>query len=55
MAYEKLVELLAREHTLEATTLFLTVPDIEAYINRHDSHKGGQSRRDKMREIDLAA
>jgi hypothetical protein len=55
MAYEKLVEMLAKEHTLEVTTLFLTEADIEAYINRHDSHKGGHSRSDKTREIDIAA
>jgi hypothetical protein len=54
MAYEKLVELLETEHTLEATTLFLTAADIEAYINRHDSHKGGHYR-DKKRQTDIAA
>jgi len=53
MAYEKLVELLAKEHTLEATTLFLTMADIEAYINRHSSHKGGYSRSDKTKHIDV--
>lgn len=55
MAYAKLVELLARKHTLEATTLFLTEADIEAYIDRHDSHKRGHSRSDKTRRIDIAA
>jgi hypothetical protein len=56
MAYEKLVELLTKKHTLEATTLFLTVADIEAYIDRHDdSNKGRYSRGDKTRHIDIAA
>ena len=55
MAFEKLVELLATEHTLEATTLFLTVADIEAYIDHHDSHKRGHSRSNKTRQIDIAA
>ena len=55
MAYEKLVELLKKKHTLEATTLFLTVADIEAYMNRHDSRKGGHSRSDKTRQMDIAA
>jgi len=53
MAYEKLVDLLAREHSLEATTLVLTAADIEAYINRHDSYKAGHSRR--ARQIGIAA
>ena len=55
MAFEKLVEMLARDHTLEATRLFLTAADIVAYINRHDSHKGGRSRSDTARQIDIAA
>jgi hypothetical protein len=55
MAYEKLVELLLRNHTLEAMTLFLTVADIEAYINRHHSQKGGHSRSVKKRPMDIAA
>ena len=56
MAYEKLMELLAKEHTLKVNTLFLTGADIEAYINRHSSHKG-HSRSDKTRhtEVDIAA
>jgi len=55
MAYEKLVALLAEEHTLEATRLFVTAADIAAYINRHSSHKGGHSRSDSTRDTDVAA
>jgi hypothetical protein len=53
MAYEKLVEMLATEHTIETTKLFLTASDIANYISRHDSHKGRQ--RESTREKDIAA
>ena len=54
MAYEKLVGLLAQEHTLEETRLFVTPADIAAYINRHASQKG-RSRSESTRQTDIAA
>jgi hypothetical protein len=48
MAYEALVELLTREHTFEATSLFLTREDIATYRNRH--RKGERSERTKRTE-----
>jgi hypothetical protein len=48
MAYEALVELLTREHTFEATSLFLTPEDIATYRNRH--RKGERSERTKRTE-----
>jgi len=55
MAFEKLVELLATENTLEATRLFLTDADIAAYLHRHESHKGKHSRSDSTTQTDVAA
>ena len=59
MAYEKLAEMLAAEHTIETTKLFLTASDIADYISRHDSHKGGHRERtrerESTREKDIAA
>jgi hypothetical protein len=39
MAYEKLVALLAQEHSMAPTTLSLTAADVSDYIRRHQSHK----------------
>jgi hypothetical protein len=50
MAYEKLAEMLATEHTIEATKLFLTASDIADYISRHDSHKGRHRERTREHE-----
>jgi len=51
MAYEKLVEMLAREHSIEPT-LLLTFTDAANYVSRHTPRKAGQS---KVKEPDVAA
>jgi hypothetical protein len=53
MAYEKLVESLATENTLESKTLCLTEADIAQYIARHlSSQKRAMS--DRRQRSDLA-
>src|SRR5262245_34184429 len=46
MAYEKLVELFAKEHSIAPKTLCLTGTDIADYIRRHYSRKEAQFTRD---------
>jgi hypothetical protein len=55
MAYEKLVELLASEQELDATTLCLTMADITDYRDRHSSRGRQQHGDDWMAETDIAA
>ena len=56
MAYEKLVELLAGEQTLDSQKLCLTGADIAQYITRHvSSQKRTHSISDGRRRSDLAA
>jgi hypothetical protein len=52
MAYEKLLGILAKEHSLLPTTIRLTAADIEAYVSRHDSQK---SRSVRPRQTKIAA
>jgi hypothetical protein len=52
MAYEKIVELLANEDTLQPDELCLTEADIARYITRHlSSQKRASSVRDGIRPI----
>jgi hypothetical protein len=56
MAYEKIVELLAKEDTLESTELCLTDADIAQYITRHlSSQQRGHPMIDGKRRSDEAA
>ena len=56
MAYEKLVEILVTESTLDPEKLCLTDADIANYLNRHLSgQKRPYSTRDEKHESDLAA
>jgi hypothetical protein len=56
MAYEKIVELLAKEDTLESNELCLTEADIARYIARHlSSQKRAYSVSDGRRRSDVAA
>jgi hypothetical protein len=56
MAYEKLVEIVATESTLDPEKLCLTDADIANYLNRHlSSQKRPYSTRDEKHESDLAA
>lgn len=56
MAYEKLVEIVATESTLDPEKLCLTDTDIANYLNRHlSSQKRPYSTRDEKHESDLAA
>jgi hypothetical protein len=56
MAYEKIVELLAKEDTLGPNELCLTEADIARYITRHlSSQKRAYSVRDGRRRRDIAA
>jgi trimethylamine:corrinoid methyltransferase-like protein len=56
MAYEKLVQLLATEDTLDAKKLCLTEPDITQYIARHlSSQKRACSMSDKGDDQTFAA
>jgi hypothetical protein len=56
MAYEKLVQLLAIEDTLDVKKLCLTEPDITQYIARHlSSQKRACSMSDRRRRSDVAA
>jgi len=56
MAYEKLVEMLATESTLDPEKLCLTDADIANYLDRHlSSQKRPYLARDEKHESDLAA
>jgi len=56
MAYEKLVELLATDGTLESNKLCLTDADVERYLDRHmSSQKRTSSLTDESRQSDIAA
>jgi hypothetical protein len=57
MAYEKIVELLATEDTLEPNKLCLTDADIAQYITRHISSqkRAAHSMSDGKRRSDVAA
>jgi hypothetical protein len=56
MAYEKIVELLATEDTVESNELCLTDADIARYITRHlSSQKRAYSMNDGKRRSDVAA
>jgi hypothetical protein len=56
MAYEKIVELLAKEDTLEPNELCLTESDIARYISRHvSSQKRASSVKDGRGRSDAAA
>jgi hypothetical protein len=56
MAYEKLVELLSTEGTLESGKLHLTNADVERYLDRHmTSQKRTSSLTDERRQSDIAA
>ena len=56
MAYEKIVELLAKNDTLEPNELCLTEADIAQYITRHlSSQKRACSASDGRRRRDIAA
>jgi hypothetical protein len=56
MAYEKLVEILGTEGTLDSEKLCLTDADIAHYLNRHlSSHQRPFSTRDEKHESDVAA
>jgi hypothetical protein len=56
MAYEKLVEILATEGTLDSENFCLTDADIAHYLNRHlSSQKRPYSTRDEKHESDVAA
>jgi hypothetical protein len=55
MAYEKLVEILATESTLDPDKLCLTDADIANYLNRHLSSQKRPYSRDEKHESDLAA
>ena len=56
MAYEKIVDLLAKEDSLEANELCLTEADIAQYITRHlTSQKRASSLSDERRRRDNAA
>ena len=56
MAYEKLVEILATEGTLDPEKLCLTDADIANYLNRHlSSQKRPYTMRDEKDQSDLAA
>jgi len=54
MAYEKLVALLAEEHSIESRTLCLTASDVADYITRHRSNKVRRFR-EHMTPADVAA
>jgi hypothetical protein len=55
MAYEKIVDLLAKEDTLEENELCLTEADIAQYITRHlTSQKRAWSLSDGRRRTDVA-
>jgi hypothetical protein len=56
MAYEKLVEMLATESTLDPEKLCLTDADIARYLDRHlSSQKRPYLARDEKHQSDLAA
>ena len=56
MAYEKIVELLAKDDTLEPNEMCLTERDIAHYITRHlSSQKDAYSVKDGRRRSDVAA
>jgi len=56
MAYEKLVELLATEGSLESDRFCLTNVDVERYLDRHmSSKKRTSSLTDESRQSDIAA
>ena len=56
MAYEKIVELLAKNDTLESNELCLTEADIAQYITRHlSSQKRAYAVGNGRRRADVAA
>ena len=56
MAYEKLVQLFAREDALESNKLYLTDTDIAEYIARHvTSQKRAYSMSERRERSDVAA
>ena len=55
MAYEKLVALLAAEHSIASATLCLTASDVADYIKRHQPNKVRRFSREHMTPADVAA